>query len=352
MAVLSQNRGLFRDSLVDLTRQLPVLLLSLVVSSVGYIALAFFDPGENLGLAFFCILTAGLFTPPLEGCLRTIWKSVLGDDRLVHSAFALDSGLQELIFIVGPLIVATCAALVDPSFALLFTTILSLFGAIGYCAIKPVRRWKGKSRPDADGISRWVGPLRRASVNYVLISIFFIGVAIGILNLTALAFADQSGSPWESGAILGIMAFGALVGGVVYGLRAPLSAAIDHLPLLAGALFFMYVPMVIISLMQLPSLALISFAAFAAGVPLAPTIAAAFSALSTQTILGTETEAFSWLVSMMLFGNAVGAAIAGKLISGSHWSSGGVVIAAPLLFAVFMTYLAKHVQVPKYLEAS
>ena len=47
---------------------------------------------------------AGVATPPLEPALRTLWPSVLSP-RQVPSAFALDAAAQELIFVLGPLVV-------------------------------------------------------------------------------------------------------------------------------------------------------------------------------------------------------------------------------------------------------
>ncbi len=330
---------------VDRTRQVPVLLLSAVVSAGGYIALAFVDPGRREIAVFGCVIVAGMFTPPLEACLRAIWSHVLDSDELVHSAFALDSGLQELIFIVGPLLAAGCASLIDPSFGLVFVTAVSVAGTVAYCLIDPVTAWKARRRT-AEHVIRWWGPLGRFSVDAILVSFLFIGATIGMLNLTAVAFADAANSSGQSGTVLGANAFGALFGGIAYGHRPPRSAAVEHLPLLTGALTVGYVPTAIIALAGASSLPLLCAAVFVAGIPLAPTIAAAFAALSTQTLPGTETEVFAWLVSMMLLGNAAGAAISGGLIAGSGWGAGGAVIVVPLVIATLATYLARQFRVP------
>ncbi|MFE9581508.1 MFS transporter [Nocardia sp. NPDC006044] len=330
---------------VDRTRQVPVLVVSSIVSACGYIVLAFVDPVRTEILVFGCVIVAGLFTPPLEACLRTIWSTVLRDDRLVHSAFALDSGLQELIFIVGPLLAAGCAALVDPSFGLVFVTALSVAGTVAYCLIDPVARWTARRRATDQPI-RWWGPLGRISVDAILVSFLFIGATLGMLNLTAVAFANDHDSPGQSGIILGANAFGALLGGISYGRRTPRSAAVDHLPLLCGALMLGYVPTACLGLAGSAPLPLMCAAVFVAGVPLAPAIAAAFVAISTQTLPGTETEVFAWLVSMVLLGTAAGAAISGNLIAGGGWGAGGAVIVVPLVIATVTTYLAKQFKMP------
>lgn len=332
--------------IVDRTRQAPVLLASSFAAAAGYLALTVVDPKAHFLSAIACVAVAGLFTPPLEACLRAIWASVLGDARLVHSAFALDSGLQELIFIVGPLLASGTAAAINPSFGLIFVTVLSLGGTIAYCLVTPVGRWRAAATSAASHEPvRWWGPLGRLSVSAILISFLFIGATIGILNLTAVAYSDDTGSAARSGIVLGANALGALIGGIAYGRKMPTSAAIDHLPALCGALLLCYLPVAAISIAFSPGLLAICAAVFLAGIPLAPTIAAAFAALSTQTIPGTETEVFAWLVSMMLLGNAAGAAIAGVLIADRSWSWGAAVIAVPLVVAVAATFVARQHQV-------
>ncbi|MFC9437057.1 MFS transporter [Nocardia sp. NPDC057030] len=330
---------------IDRTRQVPVLLASSIASGCGYILLAVVDPTRTAILVFGCVIMAGLFTPPLEACLRTIWSAVLRDDKLVHSAFALDSGLQELIFIVGPLLAAGCAAMVNPSFGLVFVTVLSVAGTVAYCLIDPVARWTARRRT-AEPPIRWWGPLGRISVDSILVSFLFIGAALGILNLTAVAFANDNHSPGQSGIILGANSFGALIGGIAYGRRAPRSAAVDHLPLLCGALMLGYVPTACVGLLGSSSLPMLCATVFVAGIPLAPTIAAAFVAISTQTLPGTETEVFAWLVSMVLLGTAAGAAISGILIAGGGWGAGGALIVVPLVIATVTTWLAKQFKLP------
>jgi predicted MFS family arabinose efflux permease len=338
----------FLGRIVDRTRQPPTLLVSALLSSSAYITLTFTQPLRDEHFVYALILLAGLFTPPLEPCLRTIWRTVLKDDNLVHSAFAFDSSLQELIFIIGPLLAALCASIVNPAFGLVFVTGLSLVGAFAYCFLSPVRQWRAHSPAHCGEGPRWWGPLGRVSVDATLISFLFIGSTIGVLNLMAVAFAESHQSSPQSGIILGANAFGSLVGGLLYGRRPPSSRAIDQLPTLTACLLISYVPTAVVSLLSVGALPLISLSVFIAGLPLAPTIAAAFSALASQTLPGTETEVFAWLISMILLGSAAGSAIAGQLIANSGWGAGGAVTIAPLLFAWAASKVARIKQIPHH----
>jgi predicted MFS family arabinose efflux permease len=340
--------GPFLGRIVDRTKQPPTLIVSALLSSSAYIALAFTQPLRDEHFVYALVLLAGLFTPPLEPCLRTIWPTVLKDDNLVHSAFAFDSSLQELIFITGPLLAALCASTVNPAFGLVFVTSLSLVGAFAYCFLPPVRRWRAHAPGHCGERPRWWGPLGRVSVDATLISFLFIGSTIGVLNLVAVAFAESHQSSPQSGVILSANAFGSLIGGLFYGRRPPSSRAIDQLPTLTTCLLISYAPTAVVGLLSVGALPLMSLSVFIAGLPLAPTIAAAFSALASQTLPGTETEVFAWLVSMILLGNAAGAAIAGELIANSGWGTGGAVTIVPLLFAWAASKFAQTKQVPHH----
>jgi predicted MFS family arabinose efflux permease len=53
---------------------------------------------------------AGFGTPPLESCLRVLWPALLDAGRL-HAAYALDAAAQEILFVVGPLLLLLPAVL-------------------------------------------------------------------------------------------------------------------------------------------------------------------------------------------------------------------------------------------------
>src|SRR3954452_2738772 len=72
-------------------------------------------PAALVGVA----LGAGVALPPTSSVLRALYPSLLdGDGALVRGAFAIDSVLTELIFLVGPLLTAALVVAVDAAAAL------------------------------------------------------------------------------------------------------------------------------------------------------------------------------------------------------------------------------------------
>src|SRR5215216_6781957 len=95
--------------LVDRVGQTRVLVGCAVASALSFGALAaaggFASPLALAGLA----ALAGASIPPVGACMRALWSELLGDDGQLQAAFAVESTVQELIFVVGPPLVALLA---------------------------------------------------------------------------------------------------------------------------------------------------------------------------------------------------------------------------------------------------
>ena len=61
---------------------------------------------------------AGALMPPVGASLRALWPRMFVDAELRAAAYALEASLQEITFIVGPLLVALLTAAASPVLAL------------------------------------------------------------------------------------------------------------------------------------------------------------------------------------------------------------------------------------------
>ena len=80
--------------------------------------------------------------PPVGASLRSLWPRMFVDAELRAAAYALEASLQEITFIVGPLLVALLTAAVSPVLAL---AVAAVIGGIG----RPSSRLL---RPSAHGV--------------------------------------------------------------------------------------------------------------------------------------------------------------------------------------------------------
>jgi MFS family permease len=284
---------------MDRTRQTGVLIGGAVVSAAGYAVFAVVG-ARPLPLAVAAVLVAGFATPPLESGLRALWPTVLRPEQ-VHAAYALDAAAQEILFTAGPLLVVVIAETVSEGAAVVATGLLGIAGTLVVALSAPSRRWRGGRHTP-----HWAGPLRSRGLCVLLLSLLFCGTALGVLNVAAVAYADDRGSGVWAGVIMAAMSTGAFAGGVVHGARHWARPARERLPWLMAWLTVGYLP-----LAAAPGPWLMVTLAALSGVFLAPVIACSFTLVDELAPEGTLTEAFAWVVAAVGTGAAIGTAAAG-----------------------------------------
>lgn len=315
---------------VDLFGQPRVILPAAVVSGLGMAAFALVGI-EPLPAAVATVLVAGVFTPPLEGGLRALWPSVLGRQDRVHTAYALDSVAQEVMFTVGPLLVTLAVALWSEAGALLVVNAIGVLGALSVVVSAPSRAWRSDPRE-----AHWLGALRSPGLLALLGSFLFVGIALGSITVAAVAYADDNGGDLVYALLMSGIGFGALVGGLAYGGRQWPGRPEPRLRWLIAALAVGYLP-----LMAVPGPAKMTVLACVAGIFLAPALSCAFVVVDRYAPRGTVTEAFSWLVTTFGVGAALGTAVVGPAIEAAGAAGGFAVPGAAGAAALLVLLLTR-----------
>ena len=284
---------------MDLRGQRVPLVLGGVVSSLALSLL----PVTPTSLGLLVAVVAGLATPPLEPALRTLWPSVL-HPRQVPAAFALDAAAQELVFVLGPLLVLL-AQLAGGGGGLVAAALVGLAGTAWFTSARASRTWVPRVHQDR----HWLGPLRSRRLVVLYAAVLLVGLTIGVPAVALVAWAEQAGgrglAPW----LVAANALGALAGGVGYSPRAPHRDARRDLLLGVGVLVVTYAALGLAP-RSVPFMALLTVAS---GVGLPVVLTCVFQLVDRLAPPGTTTEAFAWLVSAFLVGSSVGAAVAGRL---------------------------------------
>lgn len=320
---------------VDRFGQPKVMLPAAVLSALGMVLFALVGT-DPLPVAYAAMLIAGVFTPPLEGGLRALWPSVLGREDRIHAAYALDAVAQEVMFSVGPLLVTLLVAAWSEAAALLILNVVGVVGALSVVVSPPSRQWRSAPRE-----AHWLGALRSPGLLVLLGSFLFVGIALGSIAVAAVAYADQHGGGLVSSYLLSALGVGALAGGVVYGARQWPGTAEARLRLLVAALAVGYLPLTLV-----PGVAGMSALALLSGVFLAPALACAFVVIDRHAPRGTVTEAFSWLVTTFVVGNAAGTAVAGPVIEAGDVVAGFAVPGAAGVVALLVLVAARRFLTP------
>jgi MFS family permease len=287
---------------VDKHGQVAALLTGAVGSSGGFLLLAL-SGGASFPCALVGAVLAGALTPPLEPALRAMWPSVLDDEQTVEIAYALDTSLQAMLFVAGPLLVVVLTTLTTSTITLFVLAGLSVVGTSAFVAIRPVRRWRGRSV-----IRDWAGALRSKLLLTVLLSLVWVGAIIGVYNVATVVYAEQVRWSGLSGVLLAAFSAGSMIGGLAYGARRHSAAPLPRLVLLLFGFAVCTWPVV---LLPGPAGAIVLMGL--AGLCLSPVLTCSFVLVGKCVPAGTVTEAFAWVNAAVLGGNALGSALAGSV---------------------------------------
>jgi MFS family permease len=269
-----------------------------------------------------CSLAAGFAIPPTSAVLRSMWPALLAErPTLVTAAYALDSVMTELIFILGPLLTALIAATMSPAAALIISAASVVVGTIWFTAQAPSRA--ARPDPGARAAAGRLGALSSPGVRSLVLTSVPAGIGIGICEVTLPAFSDASGSRELAGVLLAVWSVGSAAGGLAFGAwhrRPPL----QHVHLAVAALL----PAALLPLAVAPSFAVMALLVVPAGMFIAPLLATRNELIGWVAPAGSRTEAYTWPVTAFVGGIAIGSAIAGGIVEGPGWRTAFVIAAA------------------------
>ncbi|AJE83248.1 putative integral membrane protein [Streptomyces albus] len=91
---------------------------------------------------------AGASTPPLGPVMRALWSRLAPDPELLQRAYSLDSVAEELLYVLGPLLVGLLVAFASPAAGIALSAVLVLAGTLALTSSRAVRTSDGSP---ADG---------------------------------------------------------------------------------------------------------------------------------------------------------------------------------------------------------
>jgi hypothetical protein len=307
-----------RGRLVDRYGQrrcLPPLAAVFAASLGGLVAVA--GPGPPRVAATVALAAvAGAAAPPLAASMRVLWVALVGRGPALQTAYALDAVLEELLFVVGPLLVALAVAAVHPAAGLLAAALAALAGTLGFVA-SPVSGAHRGRQAAATGGTGWAGALRRPGMRTLALSLAGVGAAVGIWEIGLVGAARQAGAAEAAGLLLAVWGAASAAGGLWYGARTwQRSAGRRYLALLAL--------LVVASLPMATTTWPLALGVLIAGVGLvlAPLESSAYVLAAELAPPGTLTESGTWLMTALNVTGAAGIAVAGALVdrAGVSWT--------------------------------
>ena len=265
-------------------------------------------------------VVTGLAAGAPGALVRTRWNHVTSDPRQLHSAYALESTLDELTFVVGPLVATALSTGINPVAALVAPIVITLVGShlfYGQRESEPPlsrpaehpRRGIGQLLPFVPG----VGPV-------VLVNVLM-GCAFGGMSVSVVAATSQWGVRQATGFVLGAFSVASGASGFWYGTRAwasslpvRLAGGVTALAVFASGLLFTQsvLPLLVVGMLF--------------GATVAPTFINGNSAVARIVPRHRLTEGLAWMGTGVGVGVSIGQSVSGQVIDRVGYRGGFVTV--------------------------
>jgi len=318
--------------LVDRFGQSRIMRPALAIAAVGLVSLTLLatqhaaEPWLWLSAS-----VAGATVGSVGALVRARWSLVTTTSRELHTAYSLESALDELVFVVGPMLAAFLATQISPTVGLASAVLFSVGGGFWFLSQR-------RTEPPASGRPP-VGERRSAIASAGMVAVALVFVAVGIIfgatDVSTVAFTAELGVGGWAGAILAVFASGSLISGLLTGALHFAGPAwrrfvigVVVLAVTSSAFVLATTPVVLAVVM------------FVAGLAIAPSVIAGNAVVQEIVPARSLTEGLTWVGTSIGVGFAVGTSVAGATIDRFGGHAGFIVVVAAAGIATLVAVAA------------
>ena len=303
-----------------------------VVSTIGLLVAAVLH--APVGIAFVCAAVSGATWGSPGALVRSRWATVVTTPRQMTTAYAFEAAMDEVVFIIGPILATTLGTFVHPGIGLVISVVALSLGGIAFLS-------QGATEPRPTPHPAGGRP-RTVLTNPVIVVLVLVNIGAGALfganDLSVVAFTSAHGHPELAGVLMAVFALGSLTAALLYGARTwrqPLWVlfGVGILALAIGTSTFLLAH-------SIPVLAL---AMVITGLSIAPTLTNV-NTIVTKIVPSTQlTEGLTWITTAMNVGTSLGAALGGRAVDagGAHGGFAVVVVCAWVMVAIMVAGLPR-----------
>ncbi|MEV4480874.1 MFS transporter [Micromonospora coxensis] len=299
----------------------PVLLATAVAHPLALFGLLWASRSDagSLGLIYLASGLAGATYPPLTAAIRGAWNDLTGPAsgryHLRNTALAAETSLFEVVFVLGPLLVAGFVLVADAAAALVGAAVVTLAGTGAVALGKVMRGWQPHPH---EHHAKGLGPLRVGGFPALLICVASLGIAFGAAGVIVPAYAgsQSTGDPEGlAGVLLAVWGVGSAVGGFWFGVRKPSPQMARQFAWLLGAVAGSFAVFAV-----MPTPLALGVALVIGGATIAPALTLENTLVGRIAPASMLNEAYTWVVTMSVAASAAGGAVAGLIVD----QAGGV----------------------------
>lgn len=279
------------------------------------------------------VSAAGVGAMPSTGSMvRARWAELYRGSALLHTAYSFEAVLDEVCFILGPILSIGLATSLFPEAGVLLSGVLLLVGVLLFVA---QRRTEPPVHPHAEQ-----GPgsaIRSRGLRVLVLTFVATGGVFGAVEVTTVAFAQAQGHTAAASLVLAVYASGSCLAGMVFGALSPRGPM--HHRFLGGvtAMALSTVPVLLVALRTsgVGGLTALAGALFLAGLSIAPTMVTAMALVERLVPTSRLTEGMTWTTTGLNVGVALGSSAGGLTVDHAGPAAGyWVTFAAAVLAAL------------------
>lgn len=254
---------------------------------------------------FAAAVAAGAVLPVVGSLVRARWAFLLAGSPLLRTAYSWESVVDEMVFVIGPVLVTFLVVASGPATTLALTIGI---GAVGTVALLLQRRSAPPPQPRSAHRARGSVLRLRGMLGVVMVSCL-LGVVFAGVEVTVLASARESGRTEEAGLVLSLWAATSMLAGLVLGAMEQRHELRRQLAVSTAAMVVLLLP-----LLWVADLRSVVVVLAAAGFTASPTLIASFALVESLVPVDRLTEALAWVSVGISVGFALGSPASGWLV--------------------------------------
>ena len=290
------------------------------------------DAEWSTPLPHLCVALAGLATPQTGSMVRARWTHAVAEREQLNTAFSIEAVLDEVVFIIGPVLVTVLTLKVSDLAGL---TCAAAAATLGSWALATQRRTEP---PTVTNVSGARPPIGWGLLGPVGVAAIGLGMLFGSAEVIVVAFCTEEGNRGAAGGVIAIWATGSLIAGIVVGALPQPPEPLHRMRASLLALALLFAPLSLLS-----GIPLIAVGMFLTGFMISPTLIATVNLIEQNVPPSRLTEALTWITTGLAVGVAPGSAVAGWVIDRQGASAGFLV---PLAAGLAASAVAWCIRLP------
>ncbi|MDF9504006.1 MFS transporter [Bacillus cereus] len=252
---------------------------------------------------FLSALCAGCM-PNMSAMVRARWTKLYRGSHKLHTAFSFESVVDEICFIIGPVLSVSLSVMFFPEAAPLLS---SVFLTIGVCLFTMQKSTEPPVHPrdiTNNGTVFKIGSLR-----VLVFTLIAIGTIFGTIDVVSVAFAEQQGNTVAASFVLSVYAIGSCLAGLIFGTLKLNTPPYNQFLIAVTLSMITMLPLVFVN-----SITWLVVIVFFAGLSVAPTMIITMGLVEKIVPESKITEGMTWAITGLGIGVSLGSAIAGLVI--------------------------------------